>query len=323
MKRKYTKYLEGRASSKEQKEILSVIKSSDESLKDFHNHKEEWKRGDDKLISLSTWNAWKRIEKEIHPEIRFNKKWMFAAASILLIIITSSGLFLSNQSKQNFVAIQTKAGQLTNIVLPDSTEVDINSASNIKYSTSWFGLKRKVELNGEAYFHVNSKAFSDFDVICNEVKVNVTGTRFNVKAYENEIVEVVLEEGSVNFSLLKNENIVQHMIPGDMIMYNPGSHRIIKKIVEAKDYTSWKDGVLYFENNKLPDLLKSIERRYNVKFKELTNPVLQDFTLTFTIRDEKFEKVMDLIKTALPIQINTKGEMIEIELDNIKYQKVE
>ncbi len=323
MKPKYKKYLEGRASAKEQKEILSHIKSSDENLNDFQNHKEDWKKGDDKLISLSTWNAWKRIENEINPAVKINKKWMFAAASILIMIIASSGLFLSNQSQQNFVAIQTKAGQLTNIVLPDSTEVDINSASNIIYSTSWFGLKRKVELNGEAYFHVNSKVFSDFDVICNDVKVNVTGTRFNVKAYDNEIVEVVLEEGSVNFSLLKNKDIVQHMAPGDMIIYNPVSHRIIKKTVESKDYTSWKNGVLYFENNKLPDLLKSIERRYNVKFKELSNPVLKELTLTFTIRDEKFEKVMELIKTALPIKINTKGEMIEIELDNIKYQKVE
>ncbi len=323
MKNKYIKYLEGRASYKEQKEILSHIKSSDEILNDFQNHKEEWKKGDDKLISLSTWNAWRKIENEINPDFKINRKWLLSAASVLLFIIGFSGLFLSNQSQQNFVAINTKAGQLTNIVLPDSTEVDLNSASNIKYSTSWFGLKRRVELNGEAYFHVNSKVLSDFDVICNDVKVNVTGTRFNVKAYDNEIVEVVLEEGSINFSLVRNEGVKQYMVPGDMIIYNPASRRIIKKTVEAKDYTSWKEGVLYFENNKLPDLLKSIERRYNVKFKELSNPVLKEFTLTFTIRDEKFEKVMELIKAALPIKINTKGEIIEIELDNIKYQKVE
>lgn len=322
MKSLYQKYFEGRASVKEKKEILYCIKSSKEGLEDFQRQKEQWKKGDDKLISLATWKAWKRIEKEINSGHKQHNKWMFvAAASILLFIFASTGLYFSSHSQQNFFAIQTKAGQLTTVVLPDSTEVDINSSSKITYRSRCFGLKRQVVLNGEAYFHVNSKPFSDFDVLCNDIRVNVTGTRFNVNGYENEDVKVVLEEGSVDFTII-NENIKKSMLPGDMIIYSSANNKIIRKKVETENYTSWKDGVLYFKNNKLPNLLKSIERRYDVKFGEITDPVLKDITMTFTLRNESIESVMSLISTALPVKITTNNEIINIQLDKEKYQKM-
>ncbi len=322
MKNKYYKYLEGNASLNEQKDILSYIKSSDENLKDFQNQKEEWKNGEDKLISLSTWKAWTRIEGEINPKIQVHKKWLYTAASVLVFIIASSIFYITNKPLQSIVAIQTKSGQLTTVLLPDSTEVDINSSTKIEYSTSWFGLTREVKLNGEAFFNVNSKTLSDFNVICNGVKVNVTGTRFNVKAYENEDVTVVLEEGSVNLMLTDNKNAQYFMKPGDMVVYNGINNKVERSRVETENYTSWKKGIIYFENNKLPDLLNSLERRYGVVFEEISDPLLENFTLTFTIRNEPIETIMNVISTALPVNITTNQETIKIQLDEEKYERL-
>ena len=122
-------------------------------------------------------------------------------------------------------------------------------------------------------------------------------------------------------SMESNPLFKQNLKPGEMIKFRDGGKRIVKKCVDTKGLTSWKEGVLYFENNQLPDLLKSLERRYDVHFKEINDPILKEFTLTFTVRNERIGKVMQLIKAALPVKVVTKGGVIELELDKEQYEK--
>ena len=321
----FIKYFEGRATKGEQKQVLAFVRKSQSNLKYFEQAKEEWKRDQEKSISLNTFYDWKQVESKINPQISFGKKTLLkitsAAASIVILLGVSLSLLMSKVDQSQFY-IKTEAGQLTEVYLPDSTRVFINSASVLRYSTSFLGLKRKVNLEGEAYFEVNKKEFSEFDVYANQVKVHVTGTQFNVKAYKNEDVSVTLEEGRVELSHSSNPGYIAFMKPGEQIVYNANSNKFRRSTVKIEDYTSWTQGVLYFENNKLPDLLKVLERRYGIKFEEVTDPVLKEFTLTFTIRNEHVESIMNLISSALPVKIITNSEIIKIQLDNEKYKRM-
>ncbi len=324
MKEQFRKYLEGTASADQKREILTHVKSSETGTREFELEKEEWKNDEERVISLAAWNAWKKVKREIAPEISFTRKLVISslsAASIVFIIMGLSIFWLGIQSNKQ-VSIYTASGQLTEAYLPDSSKVILNCNSTITYRTSMLGLKREVEIDGEAYFDVRSKMFSSFDVVSNDVRVHVTGTQFNVQAYKDEDVRIVLEEGSVMLTMKSDPEFVQRLKPGELIRFDNETNKIIKRSIKTKDFTSWKEGVLYFENNKLPDLLKTLERRYGVSFEQIEDPILKEFTLTFTIRNERFGKVMDLIKAALPIEVVTHDEKIEVKLDEKRYRKI-
>jgi ferric-dicitrate binding protein FerR (iron transport regulator) len=77
--------------------------------------------------------------------------------------------------------------------------VTLNADSKISYPTSFDNGNREVELQGEAYFHVQKTTNkSKFIVKTRGQKIEVLGTRFNVNAYpETDRTQTTLEEGSV------------------------------------------------------------------------------------------------------------------------------
>lgn len=319
------KYFEGTASASEQEQILTHIRQSEENLNNFKKAKEDWKSSQHKAISLHTWQNWKQLEKKINPQYSFNRRTVISfvsiAASIALlfgIAMYTYSLHLNNQ----LVSIKSEAGQLTEVYLPDSTKVFINSSSSIVYKTNFFGLNREVVLEGEAFFDVTKMKYGSFNVIANKVKVHVTGTRFNVKAYPDENISVVLEEGRVELNHESKPSVKEYLKPGELMVFDASEGKFKRSKIKVTDYTTWKEGILYFENNKLPDLIKVLERRYGVQFAEISDPILKELTLTFTIRNEHLEKVMQLISAALPVKIETNDQIISINLDKIKYQKI-
>ena len=321
MKEKFEKYFEGRISSSDQKGLLTYLRQSEKERADFEEAKEVWKEKENRMISLNTWNAWKNIEKEVKPEFRIRRKWLLSIASVAsIIILVLSVSLLTVKSKS--LSVQTNAGQLIEVYLPDSSKVFVNSDSKVTYRTKWLGLKREVHLTGEAFFEVAHEAIRGFDVLANDVRVKVTGTKFNVKAYEREEVTVVLEDGSVNLTLDNDADFNQFLKPGELIRINSATKQYSKNKARVEDYTSWKEGMLYFRNNKLPNLLQSIERRYGVIFNKIEDPILKEFTLTFAIRNEQFEKVMDIIMAALPVKVQTVSGVVVIQLDKEKYARM-
>ncbi|MDO5970772.1 FecR family protein [Flavivirga aquimarina] len=110
------------------------------------------------------------------------------------------------------------------ITLADGTQVWLNSESKLKYPIAFKkGAPRQVELvYGEAYFDVSpSKNHSGatFKVISNLQEVEVLGTEFNIKAYQDEAhVYTTLVDGKVtvsNAAFKENLSINQQPILSD------------------------------------------------------------------------------------------------------------
>src|SRR5690606_4696634 len=92
------------------------------------------------------------------------------------------------------VSIATKNGEIRQVQLPDGSTVTLNAASTIEYnSLTWF-LRRKISLNGEAFFKVLKGP--SFSVGAGKASVEVLGTSFNVKQ-RNDIVSVACFTGKV------------------------------------------------------------------------------------------------------------------------------
>lgn len=158
-------------------------------------------------------------------------------------------------------------GNRSKIRLSDGTLVWLNSGSRLIYPSAFTGKTREVLLLGEAFFDVHKNPEQPFIVKVNSLDIKVLGTRFNVSAYpEDSVVQTVLEQGLVAFhpgGAGWFEKDLQ-ISPSQMAVYNRYKRETRVYTVNTDHYSAWTNGLLSFENTNLRNILKKMERYYNV-----------------------------------------------------------
>jgi transmembrane sensor len=166
-----------------------------------------------------------------------------------------------------FNAISTPRGRQFQLTLSDGTKVWLNAASSLRYPTFFNGKERRVEITGEAYFEVAKNAQMPFKVSINkETEIEVLGTHFNVNSYENESsINTTLLEGSVKVHHHTENTVIK---PGQQAQVvqadnDPSKIKVITSVNLAK-VMAWKNGVFDFENATLEEVMRQLERWYDV-----------------------------------------------------------
>jgi transmembrane sensor len=170
----------------------------------------------------------------------------------------------NGSTNEVYNTMSTPKGRQFRIVLPDGTRAWLNAASSLRYPSAFAGKERKVEVTGEVYFEVAKNPSMPFKVKVNEdMEVIVLGTHFNINSYSNEpSINTTLLEGSVRF-INGNEQTV--LRPGQQAQAN--SRQKIKVItdVNLKRIMAWKDGVFDFNNASLQEVMRQLERWYDIE----------------------------------------------------------
>ncbi len=234
--------------------------------------------------------------------IRFSRYYQRVAAVLFIPLILGLSLYLffsSSSGSENFYISEASPGQKAKLELPDGSRVWLNSGSSIKYSSEFDKKDRTVELKGEAFFDVHKNTGKPFLVHTRFLDVKVTGTRFNVNAYDDEpVVETALVEGKVNL-LLKDQNKEFKLTPGNVLSYSKASCEIYSHVLNEEATISWKDNRLIFINDDFSKLVRKIEKWYNVEV--VYNP--EDFKnnkLTVKLLEgEQLSKLLEIIETAI------------------------
>lgn len=178
------------------------------------------------------------------------------------------------ESEMAYNTMATPKGRQFQVVLPDGTRVWLNAASSIRYPTVFTGKERRVEIMGEAYFEVAQKVKQPFFVqLNNQAEIQVLGTSFNINAYENEhSVNTTLIEGSIKItSSLNIEHTTSNIIlkPGQQAQLLVGQRaRQGIKLLESADIDkvmAWKNGTFNFEGAGLEEVMRQLERWYDLK----------------------------------------------------------
>lgn len=189
------------------------------------------------------------------------------AAVLFIPLLLSISIYLFNflQDDENYYTAYAPLGQKAKVELPDGSTVWLNSGSNIKYSSSFNKKHRNVELNGEAFFDVEKNTGKPFFVLTPYLDVKVTGTRFNVNAYEDEpFVETSLIEGKVEV-MLRNEDKSFQITPGNLLAYSKSSKEVSSKIFNEEATIGWKENRLIFINDDFDKLTRKIEKWYDIE----------------------------------------------------------
>ncbi|MHC8305666.1 FecR family protein [Pseudomonas sp. PB3P13] len=198
-----------------------------------------------------------------------------AVCAVALPLAAYSGwsLGLLPTSWQRFEAT-TAVRQVT---LSDGTQVELNLGTTLTFSN--YKDERRLTLQkGEAFFNVSHDATHPFVVKAADGSIRVTGTRFNVWMYEDQ-VRVNLIEGSV----LVNSN---DDLPGDGVRLAPSMQARYKQgdytprisQTDADDSSlAWRNGKLVLDNLPLSEAMPLINRY-------LSKPVMLADTSTGAIR---------------------------------------
>jgi len=253
-------------------------------------------------------------------------RWV-AAASVLAIVSAGAYLWYTHEgnpgqavTSKNEIAdlsntVSTSRGQQKQVVLPDGSKVWLNASSSVSYPNEFRGRERIVRLTGEAYFEVNPNATMPFRVRVRDYNIEVLGTHFDVMGYENEPVSrVTLTEGAIKVVSGADERLLQ---PGDQaeITYTAsGASRGIKLVrgVDPENFTSWKSGLLIFNNDDLCTVLRALSRTYDVDVQCNENISSKVFRGSFRL-DERLDNILKVLEdqdSHIHFKINNKNIII-------------
>lgn len=234
-----------------------------------------------------------------------------AAASVALFIAAAAFMFLLGgrlMTPVTYYTVACKSG-VERLVLPDSTVVYLNEASRVTY-TSDYEKKRRVRLDGEAYFDV-VKGRGTFQVeVSDNTAIEVLGTKFNVTAFaEKEGVVATLEEGVIKFIGGGREFLLE---PGQQVIYNRRTLECTTRQVDASIYTAWKEPVYRYASITMAELCHELERIYGVRI--TLNPSIGKIRISgsFKRRDD-IETILNVMEKRMEFQWKRNGDHVQIE----------
>lgn len=182
-------------------------------------------------------------------------------------ISKSNGLLIYNQHKYPTSTtvinkLETPRGGKYQLLLPDGTKVWLNSASTLTYPNLFKGKERVVTLTGEAYFEVTKDKEKTFKVVSKMQTIEVLGTHFNIKAYEDETeTQTTLAEGKVKVSRGLQFKI---LAPGQAAFTRKNSKNIKTKESNIEKDLAWKNNEFIFNGDSLESIMRDVSRWYDV-----------------------------------------------------------
>ncbi|MEI7676468.1 MAG: FecR domain-containing protein [Bacteroidales bacterium] len=211
-----------------------------------------------------------RFLSQLKMRVRTYRFRVAAAVLIPFLLMAGAFTFVANRSgvfaSGEMAEVVVPYGEQLQLILQDGTRVQLNSGSHFQYPKSFGLFSRKVKLIGEAYFSVVKETGRPFVVNLNEISVKVTGTKFNVKAYpDDNRITVALDEGSVNIA--DKSNTIYPMKIGQNAQFDKKTGICtVDKTEDATIYTAWRTKSLNFYRTPLKEILKTLERQYEVQF---------------------------------------------------------
>ena len=147
------------------------------------------------------------------------------------------------------------------IKLDDGTKVWVNAETKLKYPVVFVGDRREVVLEGEAFFDV-AKNEKPFIVKTSFGDVRVLGTAFGISAYASEPESyTTLVRGKVSVEREGMKPVV--ILPGEQVVTSKDG-KMIKQQVDVEEFVGWKDGIYVFKEKSLGEIMKTLERWYNI-----------------------------------------------------------
>jgi len=243
-----------------------------------------------------------RVKAELRERIAPKKVfklpvWARAAASLVLLVGLSLSIWLltTQNTRADWLVVQTGPGEHKSLSLPDGSQVKLNASSTLEYPPLFDGKYRKVRIEGEALFMVQKDAQRPFEVHSQEITTTVLGTQFNVNAYpEDSAVKVSLLEGSVRVEGLGETFLME---PMQQSTFHLNSGKAARGSFDSTEVMAWRKGEIVLSRTRFDQLQRLIKRRYGVDIL-FKNPKIKSYTISGKFKNPDLKTLLESICAA-------------------------
>lgn len=270
----------------------------------------------------STENSYKQVEKRLDFAKRKEIRTLFirfariaAVIFIPLFSVLSAWWFVHNQPAPELTLIEcfVPNGEIRDITLPDNSKVRINSGSTLFYPSEFRGKKREIYLSGEAKFMVAQDTKRPFVVKTNDMNVEALGTVFNIFSYpDNLYTTATLAEGKIKVDIKStDESFI--LEPHEQIQFDKKSAHSLQQQARLDYVLAWEKGQMVFQKATLYDIVKEIERRFDVTI-YLNSKAWEHERITVKfLNDESLDEILMVFKHIVTgFNYEIKGDKIYI-----------
>ena len=315
-------YLKGEATCDQQKELLTWLELNEEnrfyfrSIKDVYDLgrvesdirdsqvERQWHKFLDKVFPVYSTNRWLEIG---HILLRYAAVFAFGFICMQLI----SYFIEDKEAYSKVTKIETGLGERSKVSLPDGSIVWVNACSSICYDESFGKENRTIRMRGEAFFDVEKDPSKPFIVHTEPFTFRVTGTSFNVYAFDEEDeISFALIEGSVT---AEKGTYMEKLRPGEVLVYDKTQAKISHRKLISSSYTAWRYGEMFFDKMTFEDLTRRLERNFNVKFKFENQKIKKESFGGSFRKYESLETIMKVISTSTPVKYRIEKDTVYIK----------
>ncbi len=215
------------------------------------------------------------------------------AIGLTVLALAVAGAFLFRPAAHD-MSYSTGRGELSTVILPDSSEVTLNHTSELVVDRRTGGKTRHVALEGEAYFRVRSGT-EPFVVSTDAGTVRVLGTQFNVRVRERRM-EVAVLSGTVNVLYGPDRNNSVVLQSGTMVTCTEAGVLSGPEKILFADYPGWIHRKLLFQRSTIGSVCGEIEAQFDVRVR-VENPALLHETITGALDSRNAESAVAALAT--------------------------
>jgi ferric-dicitrate binding protein FerR (iron transport regulator) len=270
------------------------------------------------------------MEAPARPVRRINV-W-YRAAAVLLALVAVTTLWFTLRTTDHSVYRQllvhaklegssriemvNEENRPKTVSLPDGSSVILQPGARLSYPACANGQCRcEVYLSGAAFFEVK-RSTQPFVVYANEMVINVLGTSFMVKAYdEDTLVSVAVKTGKIAVAVQPKANdAVANLSANQQAILKRSTHALDVLPVPQSSVSQPSNTMLYsfvFEDATADSVFTIIEKAYGVHIR-YDKVVMAGCRLTASLEDEPLKEKLRLICQALEANCIIEGNEITI-----------
>jgi transmembrane sensor len=253
----------------------------------------------------------------------FARRMIYAAAAALIVAAAGTAIVRAPQGRSHTptVAVMrevtTAHGETATLSLADGSTVTLAPGSTLRIPTNFGSASREAILDGEAVFSIRHDEKRSFRVRTRTTVTEDLGTRFVVRDYaEDSGTLVAVAEGEVSMRgvTVLAAGSQKHAAPpvtlrvGDLAVLHPDGAIRTRRHAPVADYFSWTTRRLTFTHAPLPEVIRVLNRWYDVEMR--IDPRLMSRELTTDFSVESAPEMLRVLQIALNVQVERQGRLI-------------
>jgi ferric-dicitrate binding protein FerR (iron transport regulator) len=322
------RFLLGEVSTKEGQQVEDWLQLSENNQKLLDDYETIWAEAG-KLtpnpVAVDSKSAWAKMSTRVDKfeekkstktiSLKTRLAWYSSSAAAIIIILFGIYQLLLNP---NSTIRNTQIASVEKVLsdsLPDGSIITLNTNSKINYPKKFTKNERRVKLEGEAFFKVERNEEKPFIIETEIGFIQVLGTSFNVKAYKNKELEVLVTDGLVKIYTVDSETNDTSSIllkAGEKGKISTKFKQPVYIAENIPDEIFWMDYTLIFNDTDLKKVFNLLENYYNIEI-EVSDDRIYECRLSTTFSNNSIDDIIDVIVETFDFKYNKENNTFTIK----------